>query len=406
MGIFKTIIKGDRVIWTIYLIIMTISMLEVFSASSTLTNSLHEYWRPFVRHFMFLMIGTAVVIGIHFIPPKFFRAIPVLFIPIAAILLIVTPFLGVKANEATRWLSIGGIQFQPSEFAKLAVIATIALLLSRMKDDKESINRTFKIILGITFLFCFLILPENFSTAGMLGLISFIMMFIGRIPIIKLAIITGIIGGILAVLLFVLAPVIPRDTPLLGRLPTWTERLSNHSEKITPETDLKIVFSDDNYQVSHSKIAIATGGVFGKFLGNSQERDFLPQAYSDFIYAIIIEETGLIGGTFVLSLYLILMFRAGILARRCSRSFYAFLLMGATLIIVLQALINMGVAVSLLPVTGQPLPLISRGGTSTIMTCVYFGIILSISRTTTKDDISEEDKEVVPPGVKLVNEKI
>jgi len=406
MGIFKTIIKGDRVIWTIYLIILTISMLEVFSASSTLTNSLHEYWRPFVRHFMFLMIGTAVVIAIHFIPPKFFRTIPVLVIPLAAILLIVTPFLGVKANEATRWLSIGGVQFQPSELAKLAVITTIALLLSRMKDDKESINRTFKIILIITFIFCGLILPENFSTAGMLGMISFIMMFIGRIPIIKLAITTAIIAGVLAILLFVLAPVIPRDTPLLGRLPTWTERLSNHSEAITPETDLKIVFNDDNYQVSHSKIAIATGGVFGKFLGNSQERDFLPQAYSDFIYAIIIEETGLIGGTFVLALYLILMFRAGILARRCSRSFYAFLLMGATLVIVLQALINMGVAVSLLPVTGQPLPLISRGGTSTIMTCVYFGIILSISRTTSKDEVGEEDKEVALPGVKLVNEKI
>lgn len=406
MGIFKTIIKGDRVIWTIYLIILTISMLEVFSASSTLTNSLHEYWRPFVRHFMFLMIGTAVVIAIHFIPPKFFRMIPVLFIPIAAILLIVTPFLGVKANEATRWLSIGGIQFQPSELAKLAVITTIALLLSRMKDDKESINLTFKVILIITFLFCGLIVPENFSTAGMLGMISFIMMFIGRIPIIKLAITTSIIGVVLAVLLFVLAPVIPRDTPLLGRLPTWTERLSNHSEGITPETDPKIVFNDDNYQVSHSKIAIATGGVFGKFLGNSQERDFLPQAYSDFIYAIIIEETGLIGGTFVLALYLILMFRAGILARRCSRSFYAFLLMGATLVIVLQALINMGVAVSMLPVTGQPLPLISRGGTSTIMTCVYFGIILSISRTASSDEVGGEDKEVAPPGVKLVNEKI
>lgn len=402
MEFLSSFIKGDRVIWRIYIFLFIISMLEVYSATSTLSNSMNEYWAPFVRHFMFLAVGTGLMIAIHLMPPQYLKRLVIL-LPISVILLILTPLIGVKANEATRWISIFGFRFQPSELAKLSVVVTTAFMLSRMKDTEESIDATFKFLLIVIFGVCGLIAPDNFSTAGMLGLIAFIMMFIGRIPIMRLLKVAAVILS-MVVVLFLLADYIPEKTPLLGRLPTWQDRFLNHSQKITKDTPLDVVFNDDNYQVSHSKIAIARGGFLPHMPGSSFERDFLPQAFSDFIYAIIIEELGLVGGFFVLAAYLILMFRAGILARRCKRSFYAFLLMGVTMMIVIQAMINMAVAVNLMPVTGQPLPLISRGGTSVLITCVYFGIILNISRTTIEED--QEEAEKLPKGVTLVNEKV
>ena len=251
--------------------------------------------------------------------------------------------------------------------------------------------------MGVT---CVLILPENFSTAFMLFGVCFLMMFIGQLPLMKLGKLAGVL--ILALILFI---VLLRFTPagvtqyLPDRFSTWQGRLERFFDGHESDTDENGVYkiTDDNYQVSHAKIAIARGGVFGQLPGHGQQRDFLPQAYSDFIYAIIIEELGVVGGVFVLMLYIMLLVRVGMIARKCEKAFPKYLVLGCGLLIVVQALANMAVAVNLIPVTGQPMPLVSRGGTSTVISCIYFGIILSVSRFganmgNEEDELPEEDE--------------
>ncbi|MCL2649483.1 MAG: FtsW/RodA/SpoVE family cell cycle protein, partial [Candidatus Azobacteroides sp.] len=306
------------------------------------------------------------------------------------LLLLITKFMGASVNGADRWLSVGGFSFQPSEFAKLSLITFTAFMLSKLRDDKK--DQSLKWILIATSVTCGIILIDNFSTAMILFGVIFLMMFIGQIPFKKLGklILALIIAGILFVSFLVFVPestmenVFPRGT-------TWKERIKDfhHKDVSYDSPDYNI---EDNYQVSHAKMAIARGGIFGVMPGNSQERDFLPQAYSDFIYAIIIEELGLVGGLVVLFLYVILFIRAGIIAARCEKLFPKYLVLGSALLIVTQALANMMVAVNLMPVTGQPLPLISRGGTSTIITCAYIGIILSVSRFETPKGIQREEQ--------------
>jgi cell division protein FtsW len=296
-------------------------------------------------------------------------------------------------------LEIFGIQFQPSEFAKLASIAFIAFLLS--KRNKLTDDQIFKYILigvGIT---CVLILPENFSTAFMLFGVCFLMMFIGQVSLLKL----GKLASVLIVLL-VLFIALLRFTPegvahyLPDRFSTWQGRLERFFDGNESNINEKGVYqiTDDNYQVTHAKIAIARGGMFGQLPGHGQQRDFLPQAYSDFIYAIIIEELGVVGGVFVLLLYIMLLVRVGMIARKCEKAFPKYLVLGCGLLVVVQALANMAVAVNLIPVTGQPMPLVSRGGTSTVISCIYFGIILSVSRFganmgNEEDELPEEESE-------------
>lgn len=311
-------------------------------------------------------------------------------------MLLITPFVGVRANDAHRWLEIFGFQFQPSEFAKLACIVFVSFILSkRVKFTDEKSLKYILIGIGVT---CFLILPENFSTAFMLFGVCFLMMFIGQLPLVKLGKVAIVLAvalvAFIAVLYFVPEGVFSK---YFSRAATWKERVvdfTKHENKA--EDGDTYVINDDNYQVSHAKIAIVRGGVFGRLPGHSLQRDFLPQAYSDFIYAIIIEELGLIGGFFVLLLYVMLLIRVGMIAKKCDKLFPKYLVLGCGLLIVVQAIANMAVAVNLIPVTGQPLPLISRGGTSTMISCVYFGIILSISRYAEgigMDEESEEEKE-------------
>jgi cell division protein FtsW len=293
-------------------------------------------------------------------------------------MLFVTPFIGVNVNESYRFLALSGVQFQPSEFAKLACVVFVAFMLS--KQERFSPDRTFWITIigvGIT---CLLIFPENFSTAILLFVVCYLMMFIGQAPLKKMGMLLAVIvlaGG----LMLAAFHYIPEDFAkkhLPDRFTTWKGRLDDFRND---KNESKFVISDDNFQVNHAKIAIARGGIIGNLPGRSVQRDFLPQAYSDFIYAIIIEELGLIvGGVGVLMLYVFLMFRVAFIARRCEKLFPKYLALGCGLLIVIQAFINMAVAVNIFPVTGQPLPLISRGGTSTILTCFYFGIILSVSR--------------------------
>ncbi len=378
MDFINKIFRGDRVIWMIFMFLCLISIVEVYSASSTLTYRVN-YWEPIGRHTMFLLVGTAVVLMAHSIKPRFFSVLA-LMVPVAWALLAVTKVMGNSVNGADRWLSIGGISFQPSELAKLSLIAFTAFILSKYKLGDKKDNR-FWWIIGFAIPTCAIILLDNFSTAALLFVIVSIMMFIGQIPWKRMLQLAGVL--VIGLVMFVSFLIfVPADTinKVFPRGVTWKERIKDFNHDKKDITDPAIAFSDDNYQVSHSKIAITRGGVFGKMPGNSLERDFLPQAYSDFIFAIIIEEMGIIGGIFVMLLYVIFFIRAGIIANRCEKIFPKYLVIGSALIIVSQALANMAVAVNLIPVTGQPLPLISRGGTSTLITCVYVGIILSVSR--------------------------
>lgn len=394
MSLASKLFRGDRVIWIIFMFLCLISAVEVFSATSTLAYQNVNHWAPIGRHATFLVGGFLAVILLHNVPYSIFRA-GILLFPISLIMLIVTPFVGISANDAHRWLSIFGIQLQPSEFAKLSLLILIAFLLS--KRERITDDQIFKWILICTFVTCGLILPENFSTAFMLFGISFLMMFIGQLPIKKLLKLAGTLAALLMLFLAVLkfTPKEIVQSYLPGRLATWQARLERFGDDSANYNAAgTYIVTDENYQVSHAKIAIARGGLFGQMPGHGQQRDFLPQAYSDFIYAIILEELGFAGGVFVLLLYIMLLVRVGMIARRCDNAFPKFLVLGCGLLIVVQALANMAVAVSLIPVTGQPMPLVSRGGTSTVISCVYFGIILSISRFGAH--IRETDEEEQP----------
>lgn len=391
----KKMFQGDTSTWIIFMLLCCFSLVEVFSATSTLAYKTSNIWNPIVRHASFLLAGFLIILGMVHLHYKYF-SLAILLMPISIIMLIVTPIIGVSTNDAARWLEVFGLQFQPSEFGKLACIVYVAFLLSKRRKFSE--DAIFKWIVGGVGLVCLLILLHNFSTAFLLGTICILMMFLGEIPLKKIGklLFYMVIAGVVLIAFGKIAPETTRK--IFPRLETWSNRITNHADEEDSnneraERNNTYVITDDNYQVTHAKIAISRGGIFGKMPGRSVQRDFLPQAYSDFIFAIIIEELGIVGGIFVLLLYIMLMIRVGIIARRCDKLFPKYLVIGCGLLIVIQALMNMAVAVNFIPVTGQPLPLISRGGTSTIITCAYMGIILSISRFGAGMGYNEEDEE-------------
>lgn len=400
MDLLKSLFKGDKVIWVVFLMLCLISIVEVFSAASTLTYKSGDYWAPISQHLLYMMLGAGVVLLIHKVPCKLFRLIPVLTLPTAAVLLLVTMFFGERVNGAGRWLAIGGVNFQPSELGKLAVITSTALILSMMQEEKGANPKAFKYIVAIAGLTCLLIAPENFSTAGMLFGVTILMMFIGRVPLRQLGKMLGtmaLAAGLAVGALFATPNEVLDKVPGLHRAVTWKGRLTGFfasSGEVAPE-DYDI---NKNAQVAHANIAIATSHLVGKMPGNSVERDFLSQAFSDFIYAIIIEELGLIGGGFVVFLYIVLLLRAGRIAGRCDRKYLSLMVMGLALLLVGQAMVNMMVAVGLMPVTGQPLPLISKGGTSTLINCAYIGIILGVSRYVEQQALKECNVEPKETG--------
>lgn len=380
MDLLKSLFKGDKVIWVVFMTLCLISIIEVFSAASTLTYKSGDHWAPIAQHSLYLLLGAGVVVIVHNIPCKLLRLIPVLTLPAGIILLLVAMLFGERVNGAGRWLPIFGIQFQPSEIAKMAVITSTALILSMMQGESNAQPKAFRYILGIVGVNCLLIAPENFSTAGMLFMVTLLLMYIGRVSMKQLGKLLGVItvaAGIAVAALFATPEKVLNETPGLHRAITWKNRLTEFfvSKDVSPQ-DYDI---DKNAQKAHASIAIATSHVVGKMPGNSVERDFLSQAFSDFIFAIIIEELGLLGGGFVVFLYIILLIRAGRIAGQCDKKYLSLLVMGIALLLVAQAMLNMMVAVGLFPVTGQPLPLVSKGGTSTLINCVYIGIILSVS---------------------------
>lgn len=377
---FGKYIKGDRIIWAVIFVLSVFSILAVYSSTGTLAyqrmGGNTTYY--LIRHSVILCIGILIIFITHLIPYKYYSRLSQLFLYLVIPLLLITLLAGTSYNQASRWLTLPGLGFtiQTSDFAKLALIMYIARALSLKQQVIKSYKEAFVPIMVPVILICVLILPANLSTALILFGTSIILMFIGRIRVKHLFAFAGI--GVLVVSLFIGgALLIDRE----GRLSTWNNRIE---EYISGE-------SKENYQVEQSKIAIATGGLFGKKPGKSVQRNFLPNPYSDFIYAIIIEEYGLIfGGLPILFAYLFLLYRAGVIVKKSIRTFPAFLAIGLVITIVFQAMVNMAVAVNLFPVTGQTLPLVSMGGSSLLFTSIAFGIILSVSRGIEKDQMDAE----------------
>ncbi len=368
--------KGDTVIWIVIFILGIFSMLAVYSSTGTLAyrkmGGNTTYY--FLRHTSFLIAGLGITYIFHTISYKYYYLLSKLLLYITIPLLIFTLFKGISLNQASRWITLPGIglSFQTSDLAKFALIIYIARLLSSKQEHIKDFKKAFKPIVLPIIVVCGLILPANFSTAAILFATSLILMFVGRVSLKYLFAIIGI--GLVFFGIFVLVVL---NSPDHGRVGTWKKRIENYVDK-----------DDDsgNYQINQSKIAIVTGGVFGKGPGHSTQRNFLPHPYSDFIYAIIIEEYGFVGGFFILLLYLILLYRAGVIVKKCERTFPAFLVIGLTFSIVFQAMINMAVAVNIFPVTGQTLPFVSMGGTSIIFTSIAMGIVINVSRKVQETD--------------------
>jgi len=381
----KKHLQGDKVIWGMIGILSVFSLLAVYSSTGSLAyakmGGKTSYY--LVRHGVILMAGLFIIYLVHLIPYRYYFQLSRLFLIISAVLLIFTLISGTRMNEATRWLTLPGLGFtiQTSDLAKMSLIMYLARVLS-LKQQERGNMKDLLVSLGIPlYLIVMLIAPANLSTALILFVVSLLLMFVARI---RLSVLLGIVGvGIAGGALILLIALAAGQK---GRILTWQNRIENYIRGDENE--------EDNYQVQQARIAVATGGLFGKKPGNSTQRNFLPHSYSDFIYAIIIEEYGLVIGAIpIVLVYLILLYRAGVIVRKCKRTFPAFLTVGMTLLIVTQAFVNMGVSVSLFPVTGQTLPLVSMGGSSMLFTAFELGIILNVSRSIDQDDNMEEDHE-------------
>lgn len=360
-------------IWAIVALLAIFSFLPVYSAASNLAYSggNGQTFGYFIKHFVHLFLGFSIIYGTHKIPYRYFKGLSMVMFPVVLILLIVTLLQGstIDGANASRWIQVPfvGFTFQPSTFAALVLMIFVARYLTKTHDQQH----TFKSSIGPfwlpVFLVLALILPANFSTTAIIFSMVMILAFLGGYPLKYLVAIAG--SGIVVFGIFIfLAKTFPESMP--NRVDTWTNRIQNF---------LYAEHSTEDYQIEKAKIAIATGSIYGLGPGKSVQKNFLPQSSSDFIFAIIIEEYGLIGGLFLLTLYLLFLFRIVIVAQKADSVFGKLLSIGVGLPIVFQALINMGVAVELFPVTGQTLPLISSGGTSIWVTCLAIGIVLSVS---------------------------
>ncbi len=379
-------LQGDRVVWTVFLFLFIISMVEMFSASSMLVHRSGSIQGPILRHAMFYVVGFMALMIVQLVDFKYIRLLGYVGLAASWLLLLYTTFFGgVEQAGAARWISIGGFQFQPSEVAKLSLIVVVADMIERMQNEERQ-NKLFWYVIGIIVVTCGMIFTENFSTAALLFVITITMMWIGEINWKKLATVCGGVVGAVMLILFV-AWMIPEDIyreydnpalKIFERAYTWVARIENFAGDGEEVSKFKV--TDSNFQENHAQMAIARGGFLPSGPGTSVESNYLPEAFSDFIFAIIVEELGFFMGIFVIFLYLWLLFRAGRVARQSDSLFCAILVIGVTLLIVLQAFIHVGVSVHLGPVTGQPLPLISRGGTSILVNCIYFGIIISVTK--------------------------
>ncbi len=381
MAVFLRNIKGDKVIWAVVFILSMVSFLAVYSSTGTLAYKYQggntEYYM--FKHGLILFMGLVLMYLAHIVKYTYYSRIFQIALYIAVPLLLITLFFGLDLNEAKRVLPLPfGLTFQTSDLAKITLIIYLARMLTKKQDEIHDFKSAFIPLMLPVLIVTGLIFWDNFSTAALLFTTSLVLIFIGRV---KLTYIFGMIG--IGVVLLAIGLTLLYNLPdgQQGRFGTWKNRIENYIDGSNGES----------YQVEQAKIAIATGGIAGKMPGNSTQRNFLPHPYSDFIYAIIIEEYGIIGGILLVFLYLILLFRAVKIVTRAPGTFGSFLTIGVAFSLVFQAMINMGVAVGLLPVTGQPLPLVSMGGTSIWFTSLAIGIILSVSKELDKKETEDID---------------
>lgn len=385
-------LKGDRVVWMTVLFLGLISLLAVYSSISSLAfkreggSTMHFL----VKHGIMLLSGGAIMYYVSKQQFTIYSRLSQLLIGVMAVLLLLTLLLGSNINDASRWITIPIINqsFQTSDPAKVVLIVYLARVLGKNQGLEWTLRDVLVKLMAPVGLICGLILPANFSTAAVLFAVCLIIMFIGQVPMKHMVMIVGAAIG-----MFILLLILAKTTPgLLPRLDTWVGRIESFG----------VEDHDANYQVEHAKIAIASGGFLPNGPGSGTSRNFLPHPYSDMIYAFIIEEYGsILGGLGLLLLYLILLFRAVRIASNCAKPFGALAAIGLGLMLVMQAMINMAVAVNLVPVTGQPLPLVSMGGTSVWFTCLAIGIMLSVSRGAEEQPSTEAQPDVKRPRTTL-----
>lgn len=395
-AVFKNI-KGDRLIWAIAALLAIFSFLPVYSAASNLAyvGGNGNTFTYFVKHFMHLFLGFAIMYGVHKIPYRYFKGLSIIMMPVVIVLLVLTMLQGstIEGANASRWIQIPivNMSFQTSTFAFVVLMIYVARYMSKIKDKEITFKESILPLWIPVFLVLILILPANFSTAAIMFLMTVVLVFLGGYPIRYLAIIIGL--GIVGLTFFILiAKAFPEAMP--NRVDTWMSRIESFSNEDITEAD---------YQIEKAKIAIASGGIKGVGPGKSKQKNFLPQSSSDFIFAIIVEEYGLLGGFTLMIFYLWLLFRIVIASQKSDTIFGKLLVLGVGLPIVFQALINMAVAVELFPVTGQTLPLISSGGTSIWMTCLAIGIILSVSAK--REELKKQETDIENP-LEILSETI
>ncbi len=367
----KKVFIGDKWIWGAIIVLMIASLFFVTSSSSVLSyqkygNSSYSFG---FKHFGMLVLSLGMAVAVSHVAPKYISGLSKFVLAVGVIGLILVMVIGVQINGSSRWISIGGVTFQPSELAKIALIIFTAHELAKNSADP---GKAFWRIMGASAIVCGLILFENLSTFLLLITTIGMMMFIGRIPM-KYMLSTALVAVSLLTIVVVFAPYQPVKG-IFPRAMTWHNRVERYLEGTTAERA-----NDNDYQARQAHLAVASGGLTGKGLGKSYIKNFLPMAFSDFIFSIILEETGIFGLIVILSCYGIILIRSFQIARQCERHFHIYAILGLAILISLQAIINMFVGVGLLPVTGQTLPMVSMGGSSNVLMGVAFGIILSIS---------------------------
>lgn len=387
-------IKGDKVIWSVVIVLAFISLLAVYSSTRSLAYKMDKNASYFlIKQLMVLAFGLVIIYGVHRINYTKFAKLSVLFYMVSLPLLAYTLLFGAKINGGSRWihLPVINLTFQSSDFAKLALFMFLARLLSIKQGSIKDLKKGFFPVLLPVFLTCAFIAPANLSTALMLGATCCILFFIGRVQVKHILMLAGA-GLVGVILLFAVS-----KATGWGRAATWEKRIADFRGTSSADDGKK----EQIFQVQQAKIAIANGGLWGRGPGHSLQRDYLPEAYSDFIFSSIIEEYGLIGGAVLILLYLTFLWRSIVLFRRCPYAFGAFLAVGLSITLVFQAMLNMAVNVHLVPVTGLTLPMVSMGGSSIWFTSIAIGIVLSVSRYV---DEMEGKKNVKSTETTAVNE--
>jgi cell division protein FtsW len=402
--------KGDKVIWAVVVLLALTSLLAVYSSTGLLAYKMYKGNTEIYlfKQFAFIIAGVMIIYFAHQVNYIIYAKVAKILFLISIPLLFYTLFFGVKLNEGSRWirLPIVNMTFQTSDLAKLALIMYISRLLSRKQDQIKDFKKGFLPVILPVAVVCVLIAPANLSTALLIGATCLMLMFIGRVSGKHLLLTLGI--TMIPVMFLIMAAVIRHKSDgtsnaishpsshsrLFLRVDTWINRVGNFMYGTKADKD------DDNYQVNQAKIAVANGGWIGLGPGNSHQRNFLPHPYSDFIYAIIIEEYGLIGGAIIMFIYLVFLFRSIRIFKKCPFAFGAFLSLGLSFSLMIQAIANMAVNVNLFPVTGVTLPLISMGGSSFLFTCLAIGIILSVARNAERIE-GETTEEAVEENIEI-----